>query len=125
MESFTQLKEEWERSGRVRVNTDFSDGTIFGSASVNWAFRAWHDYCHLTLGADFSKEGEGRAAQLQISHLISHYPTHPLLPLFISLVEIEVNEQVNYFFETGEFPCNQFDFTLNCLRKRGFEYVNE
>lgn len=42
------------------------------------------------------------------------------LPLFISLVEIEVVEQANYFFETGDFPCNQFDFTLDCLRKRGF-----
>lgn len=45
--------------------------------------------------------------------------------LFISLVEIEVVEQANFFFETGDFPCNQFDFTLNCLRKRGFEYTTQ
>src|SRR4029077_18194914 len=69
MDSFEQMKRAFEESGQIAVNTNYSDSTIFGAAAVNWAFRAWHDSCHLALNADFSPEGEGRAAELQSEQL--------------------------------------------------------
>jgi hypothetical protein len=120
MDSFEQMKRMFEESGLVTVNTDHSDGTIFGSASVNWAFRAWHDSCHLVLGADFTPEGERRAAELQSEQLKRAYPLHPKLQYWLDLIDIEVNGQLNYLLTTGNFPDNQLQFALDQLKKRGY-----
>lgn len=41
--------------GRIIVWTGASNRTIFGAPEINHAFRAWHDWCHLVLEADFSQ----------------------------------------------------------------------
>lgn len=120
MDSFEQMKRMFQESGFITVNTGFSDNTIFGSASVNWAFRAWHDSCHLALNADFSPEGERQAAALQQKQLVAAFPTHPKLKYFIDLIDIEVNGQLAHYLNTGQFPADQFQFTLNELKKRGY-----
>ena len=121
MDSFEQMRRMFEESGQITVNTDYSDSTIFGAASVNWAFRAWHDSCHLALNADFSQEGERRAAELQSEQLRAVFSRHPKLQYWLDLIDIEVNGQLEYLLTNGEFPVNQYQFTLDQLQKRGYE----
>lgn len=122
-QDFQQMKADFQRDGRLTVNTGFSDHTIFGSASVNWAFRAWHDSCHLTGDYDFSPEGERNAANMQMHQIDTLYYDHPRLQFFLDLIDIEVNGQVAYFQANGDFPADQLAFTQSELQKRG--YTNE
>jgi|ERR1700721_1132762 len=110
-ESFEDMRQDWESTGSIRVNTEFSDGTIFGSPSVNWLFRAWHDYCHLLVNAGFDAQGERLAADEQTRQVYA-------LPglsesdklLFARIIGIEVNGQVDYYLAHNDFPQDQFEF---------------
>lgn len=119
-QSFEQIKTDFQRDGRLTVNTGFSDHTIFGSASVNWAFRAWHDSCHLQGDYNFSPEGERKACLMQQRQIIAAFPFHPRLQYFIDLLDIEGNSQLAYFQAHGDFPQDQLTFTLTELEKRGY-----
>lgn len=120
-QDYEQMKADFQRDGRLTVNTGFSDHTIFGSASVNWAFRAWHDSCHLAGDYDFSPEGERKAALMQQHQVIDAFPLgHPKLQFFLDLINIEVNGQVAYFQANGDFPTDQLTFTQDELEKRGY-----
>lgn len=119
-QDFQQMKAAFQRDGRLTVNTGFSDQTIFGSASVNWAFRAWHDSCHLQGDHDFSPEGERKAATLQKQQTIRAVGDNSRLQFFLDLIDIEVNGQVAYFQANGDFPTDQLAFTQSELEKRGY-----
>src|SRR6266404_5349587 len=57
--SLESLKEQ--SLGSLVVWSGASEGTIYGDAKVNHAFRAWHDSLHLKLNATFtpSRSGDG------------------------------------------------------------------
>lgn len=115
MDSFDTLKTLYRNHGKITVNTGYSDQTIFGAPEVNWAFRAWHDYCHLTGNFPFTAFGEWCASYMQIQQLRYHYPSHPQLERWCRLVDIEVNGQVGYYLKHKQFPSNQIQFTLERL----------
>ena len=48
------------------VAREGADNTIFGAPEVNYAFRAWHDWCHWMGGFDFSLYGECATCNMQI-----------------------------------------------------------
>lgn len=79
-----------------------SDSTIYGDPAVNWAFRAWHDYLHIKLNAEFNEHGETIVAIEQARQLRNDG--------YGKLVTIEVIEQLNYFKKFGKFPDNQLKF---------------
>lgn len=56
-------------NGQIAVSTYFSPRRFFGTAECCQAFDAWHDYCHVTLQAEFTMPGEERVNALQQSHL--------------------------------------------------------
>lgn len=72
-DSLKKLKAEYAERGRITVYSGASDNTIFDDPGTNHKFRAWHDWCHLHLDADFSFQGEVRAAVLQIQHVMFRY----------------------------------------------------
>src|SRR5258708_3343095 len=49
--TFEGLNEYIERTGRIMVNSKYSENTIFADAEHNYAFRAWHDWTHWIIQA--------------------------------------------------------------------------
>lgn len=68
--TFKDLRAEYAEHGRITVYSGNSCNTIYGDPAVNHMSRAWHDWAHLALGANFSVEGETAACELQCSQVI-------------------------------------------------------
>lgn len=115
---FASLQADYVLTGNIRINTEFSDNTIFGKPSINWKFRAWHDYCHLQTGGDFSRQGEVLAMRIQ-QRMIDVEPgySQDQRNEFKRLIYIEVVGQLDYFEENNGFPVNQYE-TFNSIRSR-------
>lgn len=79
-----------------------SEKTIYGDASVNWAFRAWHDRTHIRYGLDFSRAGELAAARWQITEFRSLYPNAPTY--LDGIIYAEIAAPLDYFAANGSFP---------------------
>lgn len=56
--TYEDLVKHYHETGRMTVWSGGSDKTIFGDEKSNYAFRAWHDLCHLRGGHNFTPEGE-------------------------------------------------------------------
>lgn len=127
--SFEAMRSEWLETGSIQVNTEHSDGTIFGSPRVNWLFRAWHDHCHLLVDAGFNADGERLAALEQIRQVYAH----PSLSefdklLFARIIDVEVNGQVAYYLAHNDFPPDQTAFFIDAWTRlygewKGYENV--
>ncbi|QPC44957.1 hypothetical protein HW532_20990 [Kaustia mangrovi] len=114
--SYKALVREHDKYGFITVFDGGSDHTIFGSPETNIAFRAWHDWCHLHLGADFSSEGEAAAAALQIKHLRQYGREHFIPPAAIDhaalLIDAEVNGQNRYYQKHKKYVKDQRSFAM-------------
>ena len=108
-------------SGRARLPVweGASDRTIYQSAAVNHAFRAWHDATHVAIGADFTLEGERRTCEAQIAALYIAFPSAPAI--YATFLRVEIVEQALYLAKAGTFPCDQATFVRETmLRKYGY-----
>lgn len=117
---------DWiERTNRIAVDRDNSDATIFGegNAEINWAFRAWHDWTHYHIRAEFDLVGETRVALQQIADLAKVYGSS-FAAKYKPLIMAEVVGQALHKELVGDFPVNQrtFDRQLIDLMKRRKEY---
>jgi len=84
-----------------------SDNTIYGDASVNHAFRAWHDSLHLKLNSDFTLQGELVVAMEQARIIGGQYA---------DIIMAEIKGQAEYLTKHGQFPTNQLEFMRNYLK---------
>lgn len=102
--SLRQLNWHIEIFGRILVSGEHCDNTIY-------AFRAWHDWTHWHLQAEFTPEGERAVCEEQKRHL------HKLGfgTKFDVLIDCEVVGQLEYQARYGEFPRDQYAFTLGYL----------
>jgi hypothetical protein len=97
-----------------------SDSVCWGN-DVNYAFRAWHDYTHLTEGHDFSREGEQAVALSHLRVVASHAAdiidrlgaAGYLAVLRIIVAETEGQQE--YYARHGDFPVDQDRFTRTCV----------
>lgn len=105
-ETFDDLKEYVRRTGRMAVWSGNSDHTIFEDREVNYAFRAWHDHCHLR-GHDFTPWGEYEALQEQWGDIVKLYGVTPKTLEWYAILEAEVVGQAVYHHYWGRFPANQ------------------
>ena len=94
--------------GRLVVWGGGSDRTIYGEASVNHAFRAWHDSLHLRLTAPFTLEGETLVA-LEQARLCRNDALGDILMA-------EIVGQAHYFAKYGTFPVDQMAFITAYLK---------
>jgi hypothetical protein len=102
------------KHGRMCVSDENSDNTIYGDAEHNFAFRAWHDWCHWHLQAAFNPEGEALVCAYQKGMLLQFgYGTK-----FHVLIDAEITGQLQYQKYYGSFPSNQLAFTLGYLNGR-------
>lgn len=68
-DTYAKLREYNIATGGMCVWNGASEHTIHHNPAVNYASRAWHDWCHLAGDFDFSAEGEQGACELGIEML--------------------------------------------------------
>tara|TARA_R110000823_G_scaffold241207_1_gene365960 strand:- start:1240 stop:1707 length:468 start_codon:yes stop_codon:yes gene_type:complete len=108
--------------GQLCIYNGASDNTIFADSKVNIAFRAWHDYYHMTKEIEFTELGEYEVSKYQSYDLIFwciDNNKQDKIKLFLHLLDIEINDQVKFFNENNYFIEDQHKFTLEQLDKRG------
>lgn len=114
-ETLAGLTEHIQRTGRVLVWDGASDRTVFGDPEVNWAFRAWHDFHHYRLQAEFNPLGERRVAYAQINDVRRLYGHGPIADFIVRLVLCEVLGQLEYHERHNDYPADQWLFAQRYL----------
>lgn len=125
-ETLTDLKAHVRRTGRIVVARKGSDRTIFGDPETNFAFRAWHDHCHLrdangrfnlsAPGHEFDQVGEFETFQEQWKDLTKQYGSPKAR--WIDILHAEIMGQFAYHEIHGEFPHDQRAFVEAYLTYR-------
>lgn len=106
------------RTGRMLVWSGASDNTIYGDSETNWAFRAWHDWCHWKGQHEFNLVGERACMEMQLEHLRTVYGrSHPDFHLWAAILEAEIIAQASIHAESGEFPADQRQFTESLIEE--------
>ena len=113
--TFEEMQADYQKTGRIKVTTLHSANSIYGYEWINVCGRAWHDYCHLTMNAGFNQDGERKAAQLQIRQVREHFGWTLESDKFCRIIDAEVNGQVSYYLQYGDFPVNGYEFTKGYL----------
>ena len=115
-DSLAALQDHVARTGRILVDSRHSENTIFGCPEHNWAFRAWHDWTHLAIGAEFTLDGELAVAHRQIQDLCRVFGHNSDTRLWSRYIMAEVYGQACYIRDTGKFPVDQVAFDLDYLK---------
>ena len=102
-----------------------SEHTIFGEPEINWAFRAWHDWCHYYGAHAFTPEGERAVFRMQCSHLLLFYGDSLRTRHWIKLLRAEVIGQQDYFYKHGHFPYDQRAFVEAYLNGTYYDQAAE
>ena len=92
--------------------------TIYGDPEVNYAFRAWHDWCHWRGRHDFSYEGEYAACQMQAGHLVTIYGDCTRTRWWQRILHAEIIGQREYCDVHGHFPDDQRAFVEAYLARQ-------
>lgn len=113
--TLSDMRRDYELTGRIKVSTLHSDNSIYGDPFINWCSRAWHDYTHLAVNAEFDAEGERLAASYQMLQIQELWASRKLSQeqsiTFKRIIDAEVNGQVEYYLQHGTFPANGYEFT--------------
>lgn len=112
LQSIEEFAKFWVPGGRL-VWGGASYHSIYADAAVNWAFRAWHDECHVAVKAEFDLPGETRAYMEQVRQLYERFPSAP--KRWARILRAEVIDQAAHFLKTGRFPEDQVAFVRNVI----------
>lgn len=124
-DSLKRLKQEFQHRGRITVYEGGSEMSIYGDAGVNQDFRAWHDWCHLALDANFTLEGETRACELQARHIRGRYGDGDTGRALIRVLEAEIIGQALYWRKYRKYVVNQRAFVLAYMSHPGHALCKE
>lgn len=72
-ETLQQIRDHLDAGKRMVVYAEGSDESIYGDAQVNYAFRAWHDWCHYITNNDFTVKGELGVYNYQMAMLAARF----------------------------------------------------
>lgn len=114
-DSLKRLKAEYAARGRITIYAGGSDGTIFDCADTNRMFRAWHDWAHLTLNANFSMEGETAACELQAAQIFARYGDGDTGRGMVAVLRAEIIGQARFWQRNRRFVSRQRAFTMAYL----------
>ena len=84
--------------------------------TVNFAFRAWHDWCHWIGAHPFTPEGEAAVYAMQCRQLIIDYATNPDLESWCKIIEAEIIGQGTFERIHKRFPHDQHRFVEAYLK---------
>lgn len=101
------------------VAREGSENTIFGDRDVNFAFRAWHDWCHWRGGYDFSFLGECATCHMQVQQLKEHYGKNHQTAYWIELLTAEVVGQRQFYEKFKTYISDQRAFAQAYLQDPG------
>lgn len=125
-DNLRDLKALWARcaswGGPVIVSDQHCDRTVFSGPAANMAFRAWHDYRHITCNAEFDDAGEAivhQAMQLDLAAFASAFDATADYSRPFALLECENIGQLDYWRAFGSPPGDQRTFALGFLAARG------
>lgn len=114
---YPYLREHFQKHGEIIVASDYSSKTVYGSAPINHAFRAWHDYIHVKHDLPFTPEGEFRVFTIQGEQLMNYLDYSQQAFKFYEYLYIEIVGQFLYKERHKEFPNDQLQFALNWLTR--------
>ena len=114
-DTYEKLKAHLCAGKRMAVWSGGSEATVCGHRSVNFAFRAWHDFCHWDGGHDFTLEGEIAACEMQCQHLFEFYGDCKRIRGWCSLLRAEIVGQALFFQRHKRFPDDQRSFVAAYL----------
>ena len=115
-ETYEELIAHLDAGRRMLVYSGGAEQTIYGDPEVNYAFRAWHDWCHWRGRHDFSLEGERATCAMQRAHLVALYGESPQTHRWRRILQAEVIGQREHFDRHGVFPDDQRAFVESYLR---------
>jgi hypothetical protein len=108
--TYAELKAHLDAGKRLVVYAGGSDRTIYGDPSINYAFRAWHDWTHWTGQHDLTFEGEVAVCTRQQQDLLTWYRDTRQTRRWCDLVRAEIIGQGTYFRYHKRFPDDQHGF---------------
>ena len=109
--TYAALKRHLDAGQLLIVAAAGSSATIFGDPTVNYAFRAWHDWCHWKGECDFSLNGEMATCCIQLSHVQRFYGLNDRTCYWRSLLIAEMIGQRRYYELHREYVEDQRAFT--------------
>jgi hypothetical protein len=116
-DTYEKLKAHLDLTKCMVVWSGASESTIYACPEANWAFRAWHDWCHYTGRHEFTPGGERAVFEMQKLHLLLLYGDCATTRRWIDILRAEVIGQQEYFYEHGHYPEDQRAFVEAELRK--------
>lgn len=127
-DNLRDLKALWNNCARFGNSVIVSDlhceRTVFSGPAANMAFRAWHDYRHITESAEFDDDGECKVHKTMREDLRDWYKGRGFHPDMTSraqaLLRCENIGQLDYWRAFGNPPDDQRTFALGYLVAEGF-----
>jgi hypothetical protein len=101
-----------------------SDKTIYGDKLINYAFRAWHDYCHWKAQVPLTLDGEVAAFELQCRQLYNTFGFNGQTLRWRNILHAEIVGQAEYFERYKRFPDNQRRFVKLYLANPEIAFIN-
>lgn len=127
-DNLRDLKAMWANCARIGgpviVSDQHCERTVFSGPAANMAFRAWHDYRHITEGAEFDDAGEHLVHDAMHHDLVlwraeAGLPISSMRRLYVML-DCENIGQLDYWRAFGDPPADQRTFALGYLAANGF-----
>lgn len=115
-DTYEKLRAHLDAGRRMLVWSGASEFTVFGCREVNWAYRAWHDWCHWQGAHDFTLEGEEATATMQAEQLAFLYGDTEQTCRWRRIIHADIVEQGRYAAQFGDFPVDQMAYVLGVLR---------
>lgn len=114
-----EIRRHVASTGRMLVWSGMSGKTCFACPETNYAFRAWHDWCHWKGGYEFNRQGEIAVCSMQQDHVRTLYGREGAVK-FHHMLAIEVVGQFDFAGRNCHFPRDQHAFMVRELAKRGY-----
>lgn len=117
--TLNDLVKRYYREGRITVELTGSGGCTMGIPEQHYAFRAWHDMCHVAECGPFTVPGEIHLARLHHAAIYARYGFNAWTQWFCALIEIEIVSQNEINEAKGHYPCDPRAFALCKLAEWG------
>lgn len=108
-DTFKRFTKHYKQHNSIPIWYDDNEDNIFGDIKINGKFRAWHDYFHILLNADFTLEGEKKVYEHQQALLPKDWGFER------KLMYCEIVKQAEHYSSGGKTIKDQRLFTKNYL----------
>ena len=122
-DSYDKLVAHLNAGKPMVVYAGASEQTIYEDREVNYAFRAWHDWCHWRGGHRFNRQGEHAVYEMQCRHLVHFYDDSTRTRRWFDILYAEIIGQQIYFEQRRQFPVDQRAFVEQFLAGLAHEQI--